>query len=108
MIIGVLILAFPYISRFTRKSSKSLSENVRSVAMIAVVAGAFISVASIIATPGIIIPLKMISPIALPQSMLQVVLGALSPFTWISLIITIVSGTLFVHQAWRMAKKLDS
>jgi len=108
MIIGVLILAFPYISRFTRKSSKSLSENVRSVAMIAVVAGAFISVASIIVTPGIIIPLKMISPIALPQSMLQVALGALSPFTWISLIITIVSGTLFVLQAWRMAKKLDS
>jgi hypothetical protein len=40
--------------------------------------------------------------------MLQVALGALSPFTWISLIITIVSGTLFVLQAWRMAKKLDS
>ncbi|MGC9145245.1 MAG: phospholipase C [Nitrososphaeria archaeon] len=108
MIAGVLILAFPYISRFTRKSSGGLPENVRSVARIAVVAGAFIAVASLIATPGIIIPLKMISALDLPQSMLQVAEGALSPFTWISLIITIVSGTLFVLQARQLAKRLNS
>jgi len=107
VVVGILILAFPYIKRFTgsRRRTESLPENVKSFAKIACVSGALITSASIVATPGIIIPLNMISTMDIPQSMLQVALGSLSPFTWISLIMTAVSGTLFVLQAIHIVKK---
>ncbi len=104
-VIGIIILVFPYIKRFTGRRAQNIPENVRLIAKLIILFGALIAFISILITPGVIIPIKMISTLALPQSLLQVAEGSLSPLTWISLLTTVVSLVLVVIQAHPLKKK---
>lgn len=105
-VIGVLILAFPFIKRYTGKRAQKVPDNFRLVAEIAIIFGAIVAIVSVLATPGIIIPLKMTSTMALPKSLLQIAEGSLSPFTWISLLTTVISLVFLAIQIRLFKKKV--
>ncbi len=105
-VIGILIIAFPYIKKYTGRRTQKVPDNLRLIAKIAIMSGALVAIVSVLATPGIIIPLKMISTMALPQSLLQIAEGSLSPFTWISLLTTAISLALLAIQIRLLKKKI--
>ncbi|MGC9210812.1 MAG: alkaline phosphatase family protein [Nitrososphaeria archaeon] len=104
-VIGIIILAFPYIKKFAGKKEQNIPENVRLLAKISTISGGLIALCSILITPGVIIPLKMISTLAMPQSLLQIAEGSLSPFTWLNLLTAAVSLALLAVQSSIYSKK---
>ena len=98
--IGIVIFIFPYIRKFIPKAEKTIPDNVRIMAKIAIAGGAVAVVTSILATPGIIFPVSTLTPNPLnpPQTVMQMIFATISPLTGIGMALTTISlGALIAH-----------
>jgi len=98
--IGIIIFVFPYIRKFIPKAEKTIPDNVRIMAKIAIAGGAVAVVTSILATPGIIFPVSTLTPNPLnpPQTVMQMIFATISPLTGIGMALTTISlGALIAH-----------